>query len=50
MTTSAPVSRATLEETVRWRLMSVCLILVRTEGHVLTLLTGTAATVAVSFR
>ena len=50
MTTSAPVRRATLEETVRWRLMSVCLVLVRMEEHVLTLLTGITATVAVSFR
>ena len=50
ITTSAPVSQATLEETVRWRLMSVCLVPVRMEEHVLTLLTGTTATVAVSFR
>ena len=50
MTTSAPVSRATLEETVRWRLMSVCLVLVRMEEHVLTLLMGTTATAAVNFR
>ena len=50
MTTSAPVSRATLEETVRWRLMSVCLVLVRMEEHVLTLLTGTAATAQLTLR
>ena len=50
MTTSAPVRRATLEETVRWRLMSVCLILVRMEEHVLTSLMVTAASAAVSFR
>ena len=50
MTTSVPVSLATLEGTVRWRLMSVCLVPVRMEEHVLTLLTGTAVTVAVSFR
>ena len=50
VTTSAPVSRATLGGTVRWILTSVCLVLVRMEGHVLTLLTGTAVTVAVSFR
>ena len=50
MTTSAPVSRATLGGTVRRILTSVCLVLVRMEGHVLTLLTGTAVTVAVSFR
>ena len=49
MTTSVPVSLATLEGTVRWRLMSVCLVLVRMEGHVLTLLMDTTATVAVSF-
>ena len=48
VTTSAPVSRGTLGGTVRWILTSVCLILVRMEGHVLTLLTGTAVTVAVS--
>ena len=50
MTTSVPVSRATLEETVRWRLMSVYLVLVRMEEHVLTLLMDTTATAAVSFR
>ena len=50
MISSVPVGRATLEETVRWRLTSVCLVLVRMEGHVLTLLMGIAATVAVSFR
>ena len=50
MTTSAPVGLATLVGTVRWRLMSVCLVLVRMEGHVLTLLMGTTATAAVSFR
>ena len=50
MTTSAPVSRATLEGTVRWRLMSVCLVLVRMEGHVLTLLMGTAATAQLTLR
>ena len=50
MIITVPVSRATLEETVRWRLMSVCLVLVRMEGHVLTLLMGTTATAAVSFR
>ena len=50
MTIVAPVSRATLEETVRWRLMSVCLVLVRMEGHVLTLLTGTAATAQLTLR
>ena len=49
MTTSVLVSRATLEETVRWRLMSVCLVHVRMEEHVLTSLTGTTATAAVSF-
>ena len=50
MTTSVPVSLATLEETVRWRLMSVCLVLVRMEEHVLTSLMVTAASAAVSFR
>ena len=50
MTTSAPVGLATLEETVRWRLMSVCLVLVRMEEHVLILLMDTAATAAMSFR
>ena len=49
MTTSVPVGLATLVGTVRWRLMSVCLVLVRMEEHVLTLLTGIAVTVAVSF-
>ena len=49
-TTSVPVSLATLEGTVRWRLMSVCFVLVRMEEHVLILLTGTTATAAVSFR
>ena len=50
MTTSAPVSRATLEETVRWRLMSVSLVLVRMEGHVLTLLMSTTATAQLTLR
>ena len=50
MISFVPVGLATLVGTVRWRLMSVCLVLVRMEGHVLTLLTGTAATAAVSFR
>ena len=50
MTTSAPVSRATLEETVRWRLMSVYLVLVRMEEHVLTLLIGTAVTAQLTLR
>ena len=49
MTTSAPVSLVTWEETAQKRLMSVCLVLVRMEEHVLTLLTGIAVTVAVSF-
>ena len=47
---TAPVSRATLEETVRWRLMNVCLVPVRMEEHVMTSLMGIAATVAVGFR
>ena len=50
VTTSAPVNLATLVGTVIWRLMSVCLVPVRMEEHVLTSLTGIAATVAVSFR
>ena len=50
MTTSAPVSRATLEETVRWRLTNVCLVLVRMEGHVQTLLMGTTATAQLTLR
>ena len=50
MTIVAPVSRATSEETVRWRLMSVCLVLVRMEGHVLTLLMGTVATAQLTLR
>ena len=50
MTTSVPVSRATLEETVRWRLMSVYLVHVRMEEHVLTLLMGTAATAQLTLR
>ena len=50
MTTSVPVSWATLEETVRWRLMSVCLVLVRMEEHVLTLLMGTAVTAQLTLR
>ena len=50
MTIVAPVSRATLEETVRWRLMSVCLVLVRMEEHVLTLLMGTAVTAQLTLR
>ena len=50
MTIAAPVSRATLEETVRWRLMSVCLVLVGMEEHVLTLLTGTTATAQLTLR
>ena len=50
MTTSVPVSRATLEETVRWRLMSVCLVLVRMEGHVLTSLMGITATAQLTLR
>ena len=50
MTTSVPVSRATLEETVRRRLMSVCLVPVRMEGHVLTSLIGTAATAQLTLR
>ena len=41
MTTGAPVNRDTLEVTVRWRLMSVCPILVRMEEHVATGLMGT---------
>ena len=45
-----PVSRATLEETVRWRLTSVCLVLVRMEGHVLTLLMSTTATAQLTLR
>ena len=50
MIITAPVSRATLEETVRWRLTSVCLVLVRMEGHVLTLLMGTTATAQLTLR
>ena len=50
MTTSVLVSRATLEETVRWRSMSVCLVLVRMEVHVLTLLMGTTATAQLTLR
>ena len=50
MISSVPVGLDTLVGAVRWRLMSVCLVLVRMEGHVLTLLMGTAVTVAVSFR
>ena len=50
MITTAPVSLATLEETVRWRLMSVCLVLVRMEEHVLTLLMGTTATALLTLR
>ena len=50
MTIVAPVSRATLEETVRWRLMSVCLVPVRMEEHVLTLLMGTTATAQLTLR
>ena len=50
MTIVVPVSRATLEETVRWRLMSVCLVLVRMEEHVLTLLMDTAVTALLTLR
>ena len=50
MTIVAPVSQATLEETVKWRLMSVYLVLVRMEGHALTLLTGTAVTARLTLR
>ena len=50
MITTAPVSLATLEGTVRWRLMSVCLVLVRMEEHVLTLLMGTTATAQLTLR
>ena len=50
MTIAVPVSRATSEGTVRWRLMSVCLVLVRMEGHVLTLLMGTAVTAQLTLR
>ena len=50
MTIVAPVSRATLEGTVRWRLMSVCLVPVRMEGHVLTLLIGTTVTAQLTSR
>ena len=47
---TAPVSRATLEETVRWRLMNVCLVPVRMEGHVLISLMGTVATAQLTLR
>ena len=50
MTIVASVIRAISEGTVRWRLMSVCLVLVRTEGHALTLLTGTAVTARLTLR
>ena len=50
MITTAPVSRATLEETVRWRLMSVCPVHVRMEEHVLTLLMGTTVTALLTLR
>ena len=50
MIITAPVSRATLEETVRWRLMNVCLVPVRMEEHVLTLLMGTVATAQLTLR
>ena len=48
MISSVPVGLDTLVGAVRWRLMNVCLVLVRMEGHVLTLLTGISVTVAVS--
>ena len=50
MTTSVPVGLATLVGTVRWRLMSVCLVLVRMEGHVLTSLMGITATAQLTLR
>ena len=50
MTTGVPVSRDTLEGTVRWRLMSVCPVLVRMEEHVLTLSMGTVVSAQVILR
>ena len=50
MIITALVSPATLEETVKWRLTSVCLVPVRMEEHVLTLLMGTAATALLTLR
>ena len=50
MTTGAPVSQDTLEGNVRWRLMSVCPVLVRMEEHVLTLSMGTVVSVQVILR
>ena len=50
MIITVPVSRATLEETVRWRLMSVYLVHVRMQEHVLTLLMGTTVTALLALR